>query len=545
MPNANLTAVETGRGQDATSVRADVLVIGGGPSAAWAAYAAAEAGASVVLVDKGYVGTSGATAPSNTGTWCVPPGDARRTAVDRRFERTFGIADQRWMHRAVDTCYANLIRLSEWGYPFPREEDGRLYLANLRGPDYMRFMRRHILRAGVKVLDHHPALELLSDGDGVRGAAGIARQLDSSWRVSANAVVMASGGCAFGERILGGTGATGDGYLMAAEAGAVFSGMEFTGKYTLAPYGTSLNKGLPYRWGTFFHEDGTPLLRPDGAPVGGLGADADVAKALLEGPVYAQLDQAEPEVQRWLRDGQPNVFLPFDRMGIDPFGHKFRVTLRGEGTIRGVGGIRLADDHCWTGVPGLFAAGDAASRENMTGAISGGGSYNASWAIASGYWAGRGAAGQALRTSKRGIARELYPLGRVGLRPTSGARPAFDMPAVVQTVRAEMVPLDRNFFRTGATLEAARASLDDAWTQVAAHLGGAGTSAQRSRETVSMLATARWIVAAASARQESRGLHRRLDRPGQNANFLRRIAVSGLDHVAVEAEPTLQEAAAS
>ena len=45
---------------DALSVSADVLVIGGGPAGAWAAVAAAEAGARVVLVDKGYLGTSGA-----------------------------------------------------------------------------------------------------------------------------------------------------------------------------------------------------------------------------------------------------------------------------------------------------------------------------------------------------------------------------------------------------------------------------------------------------------------------------------------------------
>ena len=48
---------------------ADVLVVGGGPAATWAAVAAVEAGALVILVDKGYVGTSGATAPANTGTW--------------------------------------------------------------------------------------------------------------------------------------------------------------------------------------------------------------------------------------------------------------------------------------------------------------------------------------------------------------------------------------------------------------------------------------------------------------------------------------------
>ncbi|BCL36012.1 hypothetical protein NSMS1_24590 [Nostoc sp. MS1] len=51
-------------------LEADVLVIGGGPSVTWAAWNAASNGAKVILVDKGYCGTSGATAPSGTGVWC-------------------------------------------------------------------------------------------------------------------------------------------------------------------------------------------------------------------------------------------------------------------------------------------------------------------------------------------------------------------------------------------------------------------------------------------------------------------------------------------
>ena len=65
--------------------------------------------------------------------------------------------------------------------------------------------------------------------------------------------------------------------------------------------------------------------------------------------------------------------------------------------MRGVGGIRLTGDDCSTGIPGLYAAGDAASRERLTGAISGGGGPNSSWAIASGNWAGRAAAEYGLR----------------------------------------------------------------------------------------------------------------------------------------------------
>jgi succinate dehydrogenase/fumarate reductase flavoprotein subunit len=47
----------------------DVLVLGGGPAGTWAAIAAAEAGADVVLADKGYCGTSGATASGGNNLW--------------------------------------------------------------------------------------------------------------------------------------------------------------------------------------------------------------------------------------------------------------------------------------------------------------------------------------------------------------------------------------------------------------------------------------------------------------------------------------------
>ena len=266
--------------------RTDVLVIGGGPAAAWAAIAAAEAGAGVTLVDKGYHGTSGATAPSNTGTWCVPPGEHRAQAVARRWERTMGLADQRWMLRLVDRCYENLQRLVEWGYPFPTEESGLLYTANLRGPDYMRFMRARVLRAGVRVLrppsgdraalrrrDHHRRRRA---GARDRRGTGGSRPAPPCSRPAAAPSSSASSAA---------PGLTGDGLLMAAEAGASLSGMEFTGKYTLAPYDTSLNKGLPFRWATFYDAAGAPLCDAAGEPVAnGIGpAEKDVARRAHRG----------------------------------------------------------------------------------------------------------------------------------------------------------------------------------------------------------------------------------------------------------------------
>ncbi len=87
-----------------------------------------------------------------------------------------------------------------------------------------------------------------------------------------------------------------------------------------------------------------------------------IAKALTSERVYARIDRATPDEQAGMRRGQPNFFLVFDRLGIDPFTELFEITLIAEGTVRGTGGVRVTDFDCSTDVPGLFAAGDTATR---------------------------------------------------------------------------------------------------------------------------------------------------------------------------------------
>lgn len=526
------------RNADTLDLVADVLVIGGGPAASWAALAATEAGARVVVVDKGYLGTSGATAPSNTGTWFVPPGPGREAAIERRQQLNGGLAVPRWVDRTLDMAWRRLHTLAEWGYKFPNDDSGKPYLTNLRGPDYMAFMRRRLSRAGIAILDHHPALELLSEAGAIAGAAGIDRQRNRPWRIRAGAVVMAAGGCAFGERMLGATGLTGDAYLMAAEAGATLSGMEFSAQYACAPIQTSINKGLPYAWASFYREDGTRLdtANKDRYVV--------IAHALLKGPVWAQLDKSTPELAAWLRQGQPNCFLPHDRSGVDPFAQRFALTLRCEGTVRGVGGIKLMADDCSTGVPGLYAAGDAASRERLTGAITGGGGPNSSWAIASGNWAGLAAARFAAREAGATGDRRVSAIGGAGLRPAGVAQPDANPADVLQTVRDEFLPLDRNFFRREASLRQSLDRLDRTWSDVRDHLRGEGVAVVKSREAAALTATSRWAYASALARAESRGMQRRLDLPAADAEFMCRFETTGLDHVQVTRSDVMDTAVA-
>jgi succinate dehydrogenase/fumarate reductase flavoprotein subunit len=201
--------------------------------------------------------------------------------------------------------------------------------------------------------------------------------------------------------------------------------------------------------------------------------------------------------------------------------------------VRGVGGIKLTGDDCSTGVPGLYAAGDAASRERLTGAITGGGGPNSSWAIASGNWAGRAAAEFAVRETGRIRDRRVTGLGRAGLRPTVSAHPDSSAEDVVETVREEFLPLERNFFRRGAMLEQSLERLDRTWAALRDHLTGEGPGAVKSREAAALTATSRWAYAGALARAESRGMQRRLDAPEADPEFICAFEVSGLDRVAV------------
>ena len=302
------------------------------------------------------------------------------------------------------------------------------------------------------------------------GARGIRRQAGGDWQVNAGAVVIATGGTSFLSRLLGSHTNTGDGYLMAAEAGAELSGMEFTTYYTVAPVRSTMTRSMSYAFATYYDEDGAVIPMPPGPET-----TRPLARAMLKGRVFCDLARTPQDIRERVPTISPNFMLPFRRWGIDPYKDRFEVTLHGEGTIRGIGGLRIVGDDCSTSVPGLFAAGDAATRELVAGAISGGGNINSAWAVSSGQWAGTGAARHASANGSR-VGRARHRPGR----PSSGApRHAMSIFARrLSVVQGEMLPYDKNIFRSGQASETfgrnARRGLG----------GGRCTRARRRRQSV-------------------------------------------------------------
>jgi succinate dehydrogenase/fumarate reductase flavoprotein subunit len=509
-------------------IETDVLVIGGGMAAGWAAISAARAGAAVFMIDKGYVGTSGVTAVAGPGHWFVPPVPRQRAAaISQREAIAFGLADTRWMARVLDETYRQLPTL-EGHYKFSINDAGIKMYGAVRGPEYMRALRQLAESLGVRILDQSPAIELLLHSDGsVAGARGVRRQKGEEWTARAAGVILATGGCAFASRLLGSQTNTGDGYLMAAEAGVELSGMEFTSQYVIAPAFSTMGRSMSYAYATYYGPDQQQL----DIPAFGAGEDGTrvLARHLLRGPVLCDLARMPQDIRARLPYISPNVMLPFVRRGIDPFRDKFPVTLLAEGTVRGMGGIRICDDDCQTSVTGLFAAGDAASRELVTGASSGGGSVNSAWALSSGYWSGQAAARLA-RTQGTRARDSVHAIGQAGLRSRRGAV-TLDTARIIAAARTEATHYDKNLFRSGEKLARSLIVLGDLWQAVRDSLRGAGLAAVRARETAAIVASARWSYTAALHRRETRGMHQREDQRLTLPQFERRQLVSGLDRV--------------
>jgi succinate dehydrogenase/fumarate reductase flavoprotein subunit len=181
-------------------------------------------------------------------------------------------------------------------------------------------------------------------------------------------------------------------------------------------------------------------------------------------------------------------------------------------------------------VRGLFAAGDTASREAVVGATSGGGGPNTTWAISSGFAAGRSAAAYAATLSPGAHQRGVQTAGQRGYIDRS-AIDAKQAASYISVAQAAMFPLERNFTRDAVGLQDSLARLNDArqFFREAKSSCSDARARRRGREIDAMLATARWICASALERRETRGIHRRRDFPAVTDAFPESLRLSGID----------------
>ncbi|MEK4234717.1 BaiN/RdsA family NAD(P)/FAD-dependent oxidoreductase [Paenibacillus sp. FSL H7-0714] len=182
----------------------DVIVIGGGPSGLMASVAAAEHGASVLLIDKGAklgrkLGISGG-------------GRCNVTNVKERDELISHIpGNGRFLYSAFDHFNnQDIIAFFEGlGIALKEEDNGRMFPVSGKASSVVSALINKVRGLGVQIMTDSPVSRVIYEEGAVKGV-----QLGSGKTISSAAVIIATGGKSVPQ-----TGSTGDGYPWAEAAG--------------------------------------------------------------------------------------------------------------------------------------------------------------------------------------------------------------------------------------------------------------------------------------------------------------------------------------
>jgi succinate dehydrogenase/fumarate reductase flavoprotein subunit len=533
----------------------DVCVIGAGGAGLMAAAVAAEAGARVAILAKSPLGLGNCTAYAGGGFSMgtepvLGPGAGQTvnehlTATKRAgrglndgdlvemmcanaartvkgMER-FGVA-ARWHHGGCS--------VRAWG-----RLSGRMGGTGLTLP-----LVGHVRGcADVVREDFFASSLLLSDDGAVAGVRGLTLASGGPVEVRAPAVIVATGGAG---RIYGRTDnpirTTGDGYRLLFEAGIAMQDMEFVQFYPLALDGPG---AVPYLvpldaidLAPLRNSEGRDFLREDVLGPMGLagGREANIhardrctvaiAREWRAGrEVILHLEEAAPgrrldDLMRWI--------APFLPAGVPAGPGPIRV----RPTQHYFCGGAVVDVDGWTGVPGLFAAGEVTGGVDGANRVGGNALSNI---CVFGERAGLAAASFALETQARRAAgpggatrvaagdwAELRRVARWRANADSGERPAAFRARLNAVCDAHLGPV-----RNTAGLRLALTEV----TAMADALDGMVVSSWMellgALEAQSLVLTAEMVVRSALEREESRGAHFREDFPGELQSWERHVTL--------------------
>jgi succinate dehydrogenase/fumarate reductase flavoprotein subunit len=236
-------------------LQADILIIGGGSAGCMAAHRALEVDPTlkVVIFEKGDIKYSGSIARGMDALniVAIPNFTTPEFYVESSTLNCYGILDVAPTYEMARRSFALLKKLEGWGVYFPVDESGNYctlqyhpvgkFLTAMEEPDLKVMIAEKALGKGSKVVNRTMGLRLLIDDGRVAGAVGINVRTGELVVCQAKAVILANGGQArFGlpnSGYLYGTfdfpGNTGDGFVMAYEAGAGLTGMEFLYRVTI------------------------------------------------------------------------------------------------------------------------------------------------------------------------------------------------------------------------------------------------------------------------------------------------------------------------
>jgi succinate dehydrogenase/fumarate reductase flavoprotein subunit len=544
--------------KDLRIAEADVLILGGGLAGHRAAVAARSSGASVALAYH----ARGAS-PHIIG-FNVPLGDADpRDNPDAYYEDMvrggYALNERRLVRALADGAKTALAELDAIGVPFARNGNkfaqrhlsGNTYARSVYHPNGIgRLVLERLIgycnEIGVQTYSGWRAIALLRDGADVVGALLAKRNTQELLAIHAGATVLATGG--IGAIYTDSTypaDVSADSCAFAYDAGATLIDMEFVQFEPTVVVHPEGCKGMEMPTAMF--GDGAHLLNADGErfmfrynPEHG---EMQIEKARMSLCIQREIDEG-----RGLHDRS----VLFDTTRIAPdrlesyVSHCRRLRASGLDPATGAPHVRpaahshmggaLIDQHTFTGVPGLFAAGEAAGGVHGASRIAGNG---ASDVIVFGGIAGRAAAGQRVDIAGRQW-QHVHDQALQALRQAQGRNGEL-RPEKVRSAIGEIMLDAAGLYRNESTLARGEARLDALQQRMEQGMAVDGLGdAVRALQAANMVLVARIIIAAARARRESRGAHQRTDFAARDdANWLRHTGVSrdAAGAIALEAVP--------
>ena len=394
---------------DCVNIETDVLIIGAGPSGMWTAKHLKELkpGLQVTVVDKAGADWGGLMTMSEGDFDAVTPEENIDEWVKDLVYYWDGLCDQELMETLFRASYDRLCEYEKLGCAYTRKEDGNFKGIPQRGLDNVKLcitkvkgtggedmrdsLNKEMRRLDIQRIGRIMVTELLQQDGHITGAVGFHVRTGQFYSFAAKAVVIACGRggwkCSYGKNT-----STGEGLLLAYQAGAELCNMEFAevwnvpklfsweGQTVLLPLGAKFVNAK----GESFMERYSPVLKGNTDPHYTTMAMAMETKA-GRGPIYFDTSDLKEEDREFVQPAAGWQLLNYNKLkniGID----FFRGTTEWQPQILSSFGGIVADAYGRTKVKGLYAVGR--SRFLDAGVYIGG--FDLSTTATTGYLAAEG-----------------------------------------------------------------------------------------------------------------------------------------------------------
>ncbi|WP_174732426.1 FAD-binding protein [Mesobacillus harenae] len=526
----------------------NVLVIGSGAAGMMAARAAADEGAEVIIADKSLVGRGGATILAQM-TVAVALGEAEEDNPDIHFTDTMegsrGLADPEIVRTIVDRAPEVILEVEGYGVNWARTKDGKRSQVVSPGHSRQRCVYVDILNTGgatsqglrksiwkdpkIQRLKNVMITKLVKSEEHIVGAVGFSMEDMTPVSISASQVILATGGLTEAyERNSASTNMTGDGFMLASEAGAELYDMEMVQFFPIAHLHPPLVGIDPIMWDPFRYKLGGRLLNGNleefmdkyaGEQAGKYTATRDMTSYAIfkeveagrgtpHGGAYLDFRMVPREK---LMEGFGPVIDILKSQGVDLTEDLVEVAPMAHFML---GGVKV-DSEMKTKVPGLLACGELILGMHGANRLSGN-------AITEALVTGRIAGETAAAAGKAG---EYETLVHTVMKNEWERLQAFLHPRNVEADEASMLKIRRKIQKTmwiGAgplrteqelqtALKSIRSLREECKEIALAKANSFGLSAVEKLEAYNMTFIGEAIILGALERRESRGAHVRLD----------------------------------